>query len=346
MRPGLILMGGSVRSDVALAQRAEQAGFDSVFTIEFFNRHGYVPLAAIAQTTRRIRIGTGIANAFTRTPLLHASAAMDLDELSGGRMVLGLGSGTRRMNEEWYGVSFSSPAARMAELVRLLRAAFAAQKGGGFRFDGQFWKLKVPHYARPGAEREQIPIWVAAVNRGMIHACGLVADALVGHPIATRRWHREVTLPGLRAGEAEAGRPGGACALAPYVLCVLAESREQALREAKAQIGFYYTTEIYHSILDLHGLRAVGQACRAAFRSFDMKALADAVPDDLVDEIAIACTPDEAKDRLAQWKDLTADPLFYPPAVGLRPERVLENVHTILDVFGPSGSPGGAAQPA
>ena len=334
MRNGLILMSGSVRGDVELAVRAEAAGFDSVFTIEFFNRHGFVPLGAIATATSRIRIGTGIANSFTRSPLLHASAAMDLDELSDGRMILGLGSATRRMNEEWYGVPFSAPAARMAELVRLLREAFAAQKGGGLRFEGDFWQLKVPLYSRPGAAREQIPIWIAAVNRKMIHTAGLVADGLVGHPIATRRWHREVTLPGIGAGEEEAGREAGACVLAPYVLTAIAETREQALREAKGQIGFYYTTELYHSILDLHGLRHVGQECRKALRTFDLKALAAAIPDALVDEIGIACTPDEAQDRLAEWKDLTHDPLFYPPSIGVKPERLLENLQTILDVFG------------
>jgi probable F420-dependent oxidoreductase len=334
MRNGLILMSGSVKGDVELATRAEKAGFDSVFTVEFFNRHGFVPLAAIAGATSRIRIGTGIANAFTRTPLLHASAAMDLDELSDGRMILGLGSATRRMNEDWYGVPFSAPAARMTELVRLLRTAFAARQGGGFRFEGEFWNLNVPLYARPGAARESVPIWVAAVNRRMVHTAGSVADGLVGHPIATRRWHRDVTLPGIRAAEDEAGREPGSCVLAPYVLCAIAPTREQALREAKGQIGFYYTTELYHSILDHHGLREVGRACRAAFRKFDMKAVGEAVPDALVDEIAIACTPDEARDRLSQWSDLTGDPLFYPPSVGVRPERVLENVHTILDVFG------------
>lgn len=333
MRNGLILMSGSVRGDVELAVRAEAAGFDSVFTIEFFNRHGFVPLGAIAAATSRIRIGSGIANAFTRAPLLHASAAMDLDELSDGRMILGLGSATRRMNEDWYGVPFSAPAARMTELVLLLREAFAAQKGGGFRFEGDFWKLKVPLYSRPGAAREQIPIWIAAVNRKMIHAAGLVADGLVGHPIATRKWHREVTLPGIRAGEEEAGRAAGSCVLAPYIVTAIAETREQALREAKGQIGFYYTTELYHSILDLHGLRHVGAACRKALKTFDLKALAEAIPDELVDEIAIACTPDEARDRLAEWKDLTGDPLFYPPSVGVKPERVLENVHTLLDLF-------------
>ena len=82
------------------------------------------------------------------------------------------------------------------------------------------------------------------------------------------------------------------------------------------------------------GLRHVGQECRKALRSFDLKALAAAIPDELVDEIGIACTPDEARDRLAEWKDLTEDPLFYPPSVGVAPERVMENLQTILDVFG------------
>jgi probable F420-dependent oxidoreductase len=334
MRPGLILMSGSVKGDVALAVRAEQAGFDAVLTIEFFNRHGFVPLGAIAQATERIRIGTGIANAFTRSPLLHASAAMDLDELSSGRMILGLGSATRRMNEDWFGVPFSAPARRMRELVEVIRAAFAAQKGGGLRFEGEFWNLKVPIYSRPGAARESIPIWLAAVNRGMVRTAGAVADGLVGHPIATRRWHREVTLPGLREGEKEAGRDEGACVLTPYVMTAIAPTREEALRQAKGQIGFYFTTDLYHTILDLHGLRHVGEAARAALKTFDIKAMAEAIPDELVDEIAIACTPDEAKDRLAQWTGLTEDPFFYPPSVGVRPEALNANVDAILDIFG------------
>jgi probable F420-dependent oxidoreductase len=334
VRIGLILTSGGARGDVELARRAEAAGLDGVYSIEFFNRNGYVALAAIAQATQRIRIGTAIANAFTRAPLLHASAAMDLDELSGGRMVLGLGSATKRMNEDWYGTPFSAPAERMRELVELLRAAFAAQKGGGFRWQGKHWQLSVPVYARPGAPRAQIPIWVAAVNRRMIAAAGAVADGLVGHPIATRRWHREVTLPGLREAERAAGRTAGACALAPYVVTSIQRDRETAVRDAKCQIGFYFTTALYHSILDLHGLRSVGEACRAALRKFDVQAMAAAVPDSLVEEIAIACTPDEARDRLAQWKDLTEQPLLYAPSVGVPHERVRANLDAMLDVFG------------
>jgi alkanesulfonate monooxygenase SsuD/methylene tetrahydromethanopterin reductase-like flavin-dependent oxidoreductase (luciferase family) len=161
-----------------------------------------------------------------------------------------------------------------------------------------------------------------------------VADGLVGHPIATRRWHREVTLPGLRAAEREAGRPSGACALVPYVLTSIQEDREQAIADAKNQIGFYFTTGIYHTVLDLHGMREVGDACRAALRKMDTKAMAAAVPDALVDEIAIACTPDEARDRLAQWRDLSEDPLLYAPSVGVPPARLRDNLDATLEIFG------------
>jgi len=161
-----------------------------------------------------------------------------------------------------------------------------------------------------------------------------VADGLVGHPIASRRWHREVTVPGLRAAEAAAGRRAGACALKPYVMTSIQEKRDDAVRDAKNQIGFYFTTALYHTVLDLHGMREVGEQCRAALRRFDVAAMAAAVPDELVDEIAIACTPDEAVDRLAQWKDLTDEPLLYAPSVGIPPERLRANQDAMLDLFG------------
>lgn len=335
MQLGLILTAGTACGNLDLAVRAERAGLDSVLSVEFFNQHAFAVLGAIAASTTRIRLGTGIANAFTRAPLVHATAAMDLDELSGGRMILGLGSGTRRMNVDWWGVPFSRPAARMRELVGLIRAAFTAASGFGFRFSGQFWDLNIPVFTRPGA-RTDLPIWVAAVNPPMLRAAGAAADAVVGHPIATRRWHREVTLATLRQAEAAAGRRAGACRLVPYVMTAINADRAQAVQDAKQQIGFYYTVKVYHTILRLHGLAAVGDACRAALATFDIAAMAAAIPDALVDEIAIACTPDEAPDRLAQWRDLCDEALLYAPTVGVPSERVRASNQAILDVFGRS----------
>ena len=144
---------------------------------------------------------------------------------------------------------------------------------------------------------------------------------------------------GMRISQADraaaaAGRASGSCALQPYLMTSISEDRDQAMRDAKNQIGFYLTTKLYHTVLDLHGLREVGEACSAALRRFDVKAMAEAVPDALVDEIAIACTPDEARDRLSQWKDLTDEPLFYAPSVGVKPERLRANLDAMLDIFG------------
>jgi len=334
MRIGMVLTAGSTRGNLDLAVRAEQAGFDSVYSVEFFNQHGYVVLGAIAASTERITIGTGIANAFTRSPVLHATAAMDLDELSGGRAVLGLGTGTKGMNQRWFGVPFSRPAARSKELIEVLHALFDAQGGGGFRFKGEFYDLSIPNFARAAAARPRIPILLAAVNRGMMTTAGAISDGLVGHPAASRKWHRDVTLPTLRAAEEAVGRQAGACPLIPYVMTSIQEDRELAVRDAKSQIGFYLTTKIYHNMLDILDMREVGEACAAALRTFDFDAMAAAVPDALVDEIAIACTPDEARDRLEQWNDLTEEPLLYAPGAGVPRGRLEANLAATLDIFG------------
>lgn len=331
---GLVLTGAGTRANVDLGKRAEAAGFDAVYACEFFNQQAYTTLSALAQVTDRVRLGTGIANAFVRSPLATANAAMDIDELSQGRMVLGLGSGTARMNKDWFSVPFSRPAARMRELAKLLSELFAAASGLGFSFEGEFWNMKIPVYSRPHAARSDIPVFMAAVNRGMIRSAGACANGLVGHPIATRRWHREVTLPLLREEEDKVGRAAGACPLVPYVMTSLNPDREQAVADAKGQIGFYYTVSVYHSILEYHGLSHVGDACRKALATFNVKAMAEAIPDELVDEIAIACPPDEALDRLSQWKELAGEVMLYAPQVGVAPGRVRSNLDTILDVFG------------
>jgi probable F420-dependent oxidoreductase len=325
VKHGLVLVAPTIADQIIAARHAEARGFDSVWTTEFFNQHGFVRLAAIGAATARVKLGTAIAYAFMRTPLLASAAAMDIDELSGGRMILGLGSGTRTMNERWYSIKFDDPPApRMREAVQLVRAAIAAQKGGGLKFAGRYYQIDIPQYARPAAPRAEIPIYVAAVNRGMIRAAAAVADGLVGHPIFTRKYIREKVLPELA---------GSKCALAPYVVCSVSDDVDQARREARAQIGFYYTTKLYHSVLDVHGWRGVGEEIAAAFRKGDFAAMAKAVPDALIDEIAIADKPAAARERLKQWQGLTEQPLLYPATVGASPGRVRENLAAIADTF-------------
>lgn len=325
MRHGLILTAANIREQMAVAARADRAGFHSVWTTEFFNAHGFVRLAAVATATQNVKLGTGIAYAFMRTPMLAASAAMDIDELSGGRMILGLGSGTRGMNERWYSMSFEHPPApRMREAIGLVRAAIAAAKGGGLRFEGKYYNIDIPQYSRPSPAREEIPIYLAAVNHGMIRTAARAADGLVGHPIFTRKYMAERVLPELE---------GSRCELTPFLITSLSDDPEQARNEARAQIAFYYSTRLYHTVLEPHGWRGIGEEIAQAFRRGDFAAMSRAVPDEMVDAIAIAGRPDEARHKLEQWEGLTDHVLLYSPTVGVRGERVRENIDAIVDTF-------------
>src|ERR1700676_4901749 len=126
---GVTVLRGSIEAIAATAAAAEAAGFDAAWTPEFYTRSAVVTLASIAARTSHCRVGTSIAYATGRSPLVLATEARSLDEISAGRLVLGLGTGTRRMMQDWHGVDPDAPAARMEELVPLLRRLWRLHEG-------------------------------------------------------------------------------------------------------------------------------------------------------------------------------------------------------------------------
>ena len=333
MKLGLILTGGSPATELQLAKRADSAGFSSVYTCDFFSSNALVRLAAIAGATETIKVGTGIANTFTRSPMVLASGVQDIDAISDGRMILGLGTGLERMNVEWYGMDYGKPVTRVKELISLLRSVFA-HEGIGFKWQGESWQIKIPAYLRAKGARPDIPIWLAAVNRGMIKAAGTIADGMVGHPVHTQKWHREVTLPLLAEAADAAGRPADACPVFPHLITAISHNRDDAIMDAKRQIGFSFSVEHYHSILDIHGLRDVGVQCRSHLATYDFEAMAHCIPDELVDEIAVACTPDESPDRLKQWADITPEPMIFPASIAVAPDHQAPYMEEIMKLPG------------
>ena len=329
MNTGLLLTTGNAQDNLAVAARAEAAGFNSVWCVDFQSSNALVQAAAIVAATDRIEVGTGIANTFTRSPMVLGSGILDIDALSGARFRPGLGTGLQRMNEEWYGVEFGKPVTRTRELFGLLRQLFATQ-GPGFEWAGASWQIKIPAYLRPAGPRTDIPLLLAGVNRGMIAAAGEFADGLVGHPVHSRRWHHEVSLPLLQDALRKANRPADACPIYPHIIVSLNDNADLARFDAKCQIGFSFSVEHYHSILALHGLEEVGVACRKLLATYDFKAMAAAIPDALVDEMAIACTPDEFASRLQQWQDITPEPMLFPASIAVPAERRAENLQHLL----------------
>ena len=191
-------------TDAARERRAraprEEAGFDSAWAPEFHNHSGPLALAAAALETERIELGTAIAWAFGRSPLLTAVTALDLDEMSGGRFSLGLGTGTRRMRTDWLGAPAERPARRLRETVEAVRAVWAGAERRRDRLRGRAGEAAVRPVRARGPGAGAIPVYLAAVNEGMSRMAGAIADGVVAHPMATGRYIEEVMRPAIAEG--------------------------------------------------------------------------------------------------------------------------------------------------
>ena len=328
MHLGLIASPGGVRDVAEAARIAEAAGFDSVWATEFYAHSATVGLAAMAHATRSIELGSAIAYAFGRTPLVLAAEARDLDELCEGRLILGLGTGTKRMQREWHGLDGEHPAGRMEELIPLLRRVLRLHEGP-IDHEGRFYRLKVQPTAPVGPPRRaDLPIYMAGVNPRMIEAAGRVADGLVGHPLFTPEYVREVVRPALARGAERAGREEPV-PIAGYLTCSVDEDRERARQEARAIVAFNSTVKTYEVVHRLHGFEPQVEAIRSAWRSGDFAGMAAAVSDGMLDTIALAGTPEEVRRRFEQrWAGLYERTLFWPPAF-----RGLEGVRAVVDAF-------------
>ncbi len=334
MKQSLVCIASRVADGVALAREAEAAGFDTIWATEFHTRDVYTWMTAMGLATSRIGIGSGIAYAFARPPVLVAAAAADVDEVTGGRAILGLGTGTQRMNESWYGLPFEKPAARMREAVEVIRGAWAAAGGPRFRHAGAHWNLDIENYRRPGLVRERVPIYIAGVNRLMSRVAGEVADGYIGHPLFSRRYIREVAHPAVEEGLRRSGRQRDDIALANYGICSVHPDRAVARREAAQQIAFHATVYTYRVVFELHGHAAEREAIREAFTRLDLARMTDLVPEEMIDECAVAGTPDECREQLRAYDGLIDEAMFFAPSFGVPGKRVLECQRAIIETFG------------
>lgn len=285
---------------VGIARDAEAAGFETVWTSELYNRSATVPMAVLARETTRVRVGCNIAYGVGRTPLVWAAEARDLDQLSGGRVIIGLGNGTPGMMENWHGVSGASPAVRMEELVEVLRKLWRLHEGP-VHHEGPFYRVHVePTSDTPAPIQEHLPIWTAGVGPRMVRAAGRVADGIVGHPMCTARYVDEVVRPQLEVGARSAGRDPEDLTIMGILMCAVDDDVEAARRRIAYAISQYAASRVYDRLFAMHGWTKAQLAIREAAKRRDTDALVRAVPDAAIDAIGVACRPAELAERVAQ----------------------------------------------
>ncbi|WP_218616224.1 LLM class flavin-dependent oxidoreductase [Pseudonocardia abyssalis] len=330
-RMGVAVHGGTLATAVGAAVRAQERGFESVWTTEFYDRSATVSLAAMALRTSTITVASGIAYAVGRSPLVLAAEARDLAELSDGRLVLGLGTGTRTMQRDWHGVDGASPAPRVEELVPLLRRIWAMD-ASGVQHEGRFYRMAL-HPTAEMTPRDPIPVYLAGFNARMVQAAGAVADGLVGHPIFTRRYVDDVVRPALAAGAARSGRTDDV-PIAGYVITSVSDDGDRARRDAAAQIAFYTVVRTYAPLVELEGFTSEVAAIRDAWKARDHDAMIAAVSPAMLDRMAVAGTPDEVRDRMPAFHGLYDRLLCYIPSYGLSASEIGDRVDAAIDTFG------------
>jgi probable F420-dependent oxidoreductase len=329
---GVSTVGAGMRETASLAAEAESAGVASVWTSETYARSGMVSLASMAAATDRCLLGTSILYGVGRTPLVLATDTLAVDELSGGRTIIGLGNGTSRMLEQWHGVDPEAPAVRMEELVQLLRRLWKLHEGP-VRHEGRFYRVDItPMGEAPPPVRDRIPLYTAGVNPRMIEVAGRVADGLVGHPLFSARYVDDVVRPALERGARHAGRDAAEIRMAHMVICVVAQDQEVARREAAAQIALYASTKTYATMLDVAGFAMDAKAIRSAFAERDLDAMTAAVSDSLIDAVAIAGTAEQVRTGLLRFEGQVDHLIAYAPNIGLPAERIEESVRSLIDV--------------
>ncbi len=288
----------------AAAVDAERSGYDGVWTFE--GAHDpFLPLLLAAEHTERVTLGTSIAVAFGRNPLLLATIGWDLQAYSKGRFVLGLGTQIRPHIARRYSMPWSRPADRMRDMVTAVRAIWDAWTTGG-RLDhrGDFYQhTLMPPLFRPNPSEVDgfgpPPVWLAGVGPRMTQVAGEVADGFLSHPLCTPEFLRDTTIPALNAGAATTGRPPTAVHHSAMVIVGRDEAEIAAARAAvKAQIGFYGSTPAYRPILASVGFDDLHPALHSMSKTGDWAAMGRLVPDDLVD--AIAVTVDDPRDGAAE----------------------------------------------
>jgi probable F420-dependent oxidoreductase len=313
------LMTADLREAGRLARHAEDLGYDGLWTAEA-GHDPYLPVVAAATATERVTIGTNIAVAFPRSPLVHAQIAWDLQAASRGRFILGLGTQVKGHNERRYSTPWTAPGPRLREMIQLIRHVWDVWQNGtrpGFQGKHYQFSLMTPFFSPGPHEWPHIPIYIAAVNPYMCRLVGELCDGIQIHPFHSIKYIRETVLPNIELGLQKSKRRRQDLTLATSAFVITGKNRdeiEQAKAPVRQQIAFYASTRTYITVLEAHGW---GETC---YRLNEMVAkgnwggMPDLITDEMLEVYAVQGTHDEVPGLLKKKYGGLLDRLaFYMP---------------------------------
>ncbi|MGI9641884.1 MAG: LLM class F420-dependent oxidoreductase [Acidimicrobiia bacterium] len=311
------LYGSAISDNFTLIDRAEQLGYDSVWTAEAYGSDALTPLAWIAAQTQSIHVGSAVFQMPARTPAMTAMTAATLDQMSGGRFKLGLGVSGPQVVEGWHGRPFGKPLTVSREYVEIVRSILAREEPAAF--DGEVYQLP---YTGPGATglgkplkimmrpRPTIPIYLAAIGPRNVQLTAEIADGWLPIFFSPER-AADTYGPLLEEGFKRSGESDKASRfdIAPSVTALVTDDIEAARLQMKPQIALYIGgmgakgRNFYNDLARRYGFEQEAETIQDLYLSGKKMEATMAVPDELVDEVCLVGPRDMLKDRIDAWKD-------------------------------------------
>jgi F420-dependent oxidoreductase-like protein len=297
---------------LAMVKEAEAAGFDSVWAAEAYGSDAATVLAWLAAQTERIRIGSAIFQMPARSPAMTAMTAATLDELSGGRMILGIGPSGPQVAEGWHGQPFARQLRRTREYVEILRKALARQR---LEYKGEMYELPLPDGQGKALKlmiapvQERIPIYIAAIGPKNTALCGEIADGWI--PFLFSAEHaRDLRAP-LEEGAARAGRSldDGSFEIAPTVNVCIDDDIEAARDVMRPFLALYVggmgsrEKNFYNAMMRRYGFEEAAAKVQDLYLDGKRGEAAAALPTEFIDSVCLVGPPDRVRERLAMYRD-------------------------------------------
>lgn len=282
----------------AIAQQVEAYGFDALWTSETAH-NPFLPLTLAAAATGRIELGTAIAVAFPRSPMVTAQIAWDLAAQSGGRFILGLGTQVKPHIEKRFSTSWAAPAPRLREYIESLRAIWNSfQNNAPLRYRGEHYKFSLmsPFFSPGPIEHPDIPVYIAGVNEHLCRLAGELCQGFHVHPFHTASYLKELVIPNVELGAQKAGRTRADCALSCAVFVVTGKDQQELhdnMGAVRSQIAFYASTPSYKVIMDMHGWGNLADRLNELSREGRWFEMGDLISDDMLNEFAVVALADD-----------------------------------------------------
>ena len=317
----------------ALAKQAEDQGVTGLFAPQVYGPP-FITLAAAAVTTERIHLASGIAIAPVRSPFETAMAALDMDRLSNGRFVLGLGTSVHAWTSGVFGTPRYKPVSHLRETVAAVRHVIAGAHKGLAPFEGEYYRADFREL-QPSAPpvRERIPIWIAALRARLVGLAAEVGDGLIGHPMWSVRWTLEKMKPEFEAALTKAGRRRHAVEVNLWPWLAPNDDERQAIEDSRPTMAFYGGIKQYESFFEAHGFGEVARKLQAGVQQGDYTKVAHLVPDEMVRTFVAVGPAEKVRAAIEPLWGFADSLCLVPPVYALPFEKVAAYYDAIARAF-------------